>query len=461
MRSYELLIVGTGPAGVQAALRAAREGRKTAVVERRKLIGGVCLHTGTIPSKTLRQAAVDLSGYHTRGLYEGSSADRPRVSMDLLHGRILQVIATELRFQENLLKARGVEVIHGTGVLLDDHTVRVCGENGEEEDVRGDAILIAVGTSPLHPTNIPFDGHTILDSDQLLDLPELPRTMIIIGGGVIGSEYASILSLMDVDVTLVNRASHLLPFVDEDIVTELEDDMATRSVRIRGESEVEAIEQRGPGARVRLKSGETLEAEVLMFCAGRQSVAPTLGLEAAGLACDSRGLLPVDEDFRTAVPNIFAAGDVIGFPSLASTSREQGRVAACRALDVPCRAVEDVLPIGIYTVPEIAMVGPTEAAAVQEGLAVVSGIGRYEHTARGQIIGDTRGLLKMVVDRESRRLLGAHMIGTGATELIHLAMVAIGFDTPYTYFVRTVMNYPTLSRVYKLAAWDVLEQLGD
>jgi NAD(P) transhydrogenase len=461
MRNYELLIVGTGPAGVQAALRAARDGRKTAVIERRKMIGGVCVHTGTIPSKTLRQAVVDLSGYRTRGLYETAPAERPRIEMDLLRRRVYRVIEAEVGFQENLLNSRGVDVIQGNARFVDPHTVRVSGENGDE-DVRGERILVAVGTTPMHPGNVPFDGRSVLDSDQLLDMERLPRSMIIVGGGVIGSEYASILSLLDVDVTLVNRTPRLLPFVDEDLVAELEKEMTGRGVVIHGDAEVEAYEaaREGHGARVTLRGGEVLEADTVLFCAGRRSAADSIDPAAAGLTCDARGQLAVDEDFRTCVSHIHAAGDVIGFPSLASASREQGRVAACRALGIPCSPVTDLLPFGIYTVPEMAMVGPTEKEAARES-TVISGIGRYEETARGQIIGDTRGLLKIVVDVPSRRLLAAHLIGTGAAELVHLAQTAIACGVPYTYFVRTVMNYPTLSRVYKLAAWDVLEKLGD
>ena len=460
MRTFDLLIIGTGPAGTQAALRAAQEGRRTAIVERNSVVGGVCLHTGTIPSKTLRQAVLDLSDYQTRGLYQQHSTPRSRPDMAPLIGRVRQVIATETTFQEELLLSRGITVIRGTARFLDPHLVAVTKDDGEET-IRGETVLISVGTIPRRPPDIPFDGCRILDTDELLELESLPSSLIIIGGGVIGTEYASILSLLDVKVTLVNRSSRLLPFVDPDLVGELHDELTARDVIIHSGAEVAGVESDGERAVVRLEDGTVLTADVLLYCAGRQSAAPMLQLEEAGLTANASGTLAVDGDFRTAVPHIFAAGDVIGFPSLASASREQGRVAACRALGVPCRPVEEILPFGIYSVPEIAMVGPTEEAARGEGFDVVTGVGRFADTARGQIIGDVRGILKLVVERESRLLMGAHIIGTGATELIHQAQMAIQFKVPYTYFVRTVMNYPTLSRVYKLAAWDLLEKLGD
>lgn len=460
--TFDLLVVGTGPAGVQAALRARRAGRTAAVVEKMSLVGGTCIHTGTIPSKTLRQAVMDISGYRHRGLYSAgaSATERPHVPMAKLRERCDQVVTSEVRWQESMLRARGVEVIRGRARFVDPHTLRVQGPE-ETVEVRGDAILLAVGSVPVHPENVPFDGRRVLDSDQILALDSLPGSLAVVGGGVIGSEYASIFSVLDVDVTLLNRGARLLPFVDGTLVEELERELARRDVRILLGAEVETIEPRESGARVRLGDGRTIETDAVLYCAGRRGAAPELDLEAAGLTADRQGRLEVDEDFRTTVPHVFAAGDVIGFPSLASTSREQGRVAACRALGVPCRPVETLLPFGIYTIPELAMVGPTEEAARAAGIDVATGLGRYEDTARGQIIGDLRGLAKLVVDRETRRVIGAHHTGTGAAELVHLAQMAIAFEAPYNHFVRMVMNYPTLSRALKLAAWDLLEKLGD
>jgi NAD(P) transhydrogenase len=460
VRSYDLLVVGTGPAGVQAALRARRAGRQAAVVERRAMVGGACIHTGTIPSKTLRQAVMDLSGFRHWGLYRSGPVRRPRVSMEELRERTHRVIAAEVAFQEQLLESRGIDLVRGQARFVDAHTLEVEGPDGTER-VRGERILLAVGSAPIHPDSVPFDGRRVLDSDQILDLDELPRSVTVVGGGVIGSEYASIFSLLDVQVTLVNRGARLLPFLDESVVAELVREMEDRDVRICLDASVERIVADGSGVRTTLSGGDHVESEALLFCAGRRGAAPDLGLDQAGLEADDRGCIEVDDDFRTGVDHIFAAGDVIGFPSLASASREQGRVAACRALGEACRPVETLLPFGIYTVPEIAMVGLTEREARDEGRGVVTGTGRYEETARGQIIGDTRGLLKLVVDLETRRLIGAHLLGTGAAELVHMAQMAIAFEATYQHFVRIVMNYPTLARVYKVAAWDVLEQLGD
>jgi len=460
MDSYDLLIVGTGPAGVQAALRARRSGRKTAVIERMVLVGGTCIHRGTIPSKTLRQAVIDLSGFREWGIYEAGPAPRPRLPMGDLRKRCDRVIAAEVAWQERLFESRGVDVIRGNATFLDPHSFRVEREDGVRE-VRGEAILISVGSSPVHPGDIPFDGTAIMDSDQILGLGELPRSLTVVGGGVIGSEYAAIFSLLDVEVTLVNRTEHLLPFVDHSLVALLERELTDRQMTLELGVSVAKIERTEAGARTTLDDGRTIETEALLYCAGRQGAAAGLGLEAAGLTTNARGCLVVDEDFRTEVPHIFAAGDVIGFPALASTSREQGRVAACRAFDEPCRPVSTLLPFGIYTVPEISMVGPTEREALEQGLDIVVGIGHYGDTARGQIIGDHTGILKLIVSRPDRKLIAGHMIGTGAAELVHLAQMAIATDLEYTWFIRQVMNYPTLARVYKLAAWDILEKLGD
>lgn len=458
MDSYDLLIVGTGPAGVQAALRARRAGRKTAVIEKMDLVGGTCIHRGTIPSKTLRQAVIDLSGFREWGIYDDGPERRPRIPMSDLRARCDRVIGAEALWQQRLMKTRGIDVVAGSATFLDPHTFRVEGRDGTRE-VRGDTILISVGSSPVHPEAIPFDGRTIMDSDQIFERDELPRSLTVVGGGVIGSEYAAIFSLLDVEVTLVNRTPDLLGFVDKDIVRELERSLLDREMGLELGVEITRIEKTDAGAKTTLADGRTIETEALLFCAGRQGAAAGLGLDAAGLAANARGCLEVDEDFRTSVPHIFAAGDVIGFPALASTSREQGRVAACRAFDEPCRPVETLLPFGIYTVPEIATVGPTEAEAREQGLDIVVGIGCYGDTARGQIIGDESGVLKLIVDRATRRPIAGHMIGTGAAELVHLAQMAIAAKLEYTWFIRQVMNYPTLSRVYKLAAWDILEKL--
>lgn len=457
MESFDLLIVGTGPAGVQAALRARQAGKNVAVVERMSLIGGTCIHQGTIPSKTLRQAVIDLSGFREWGIYGEGARHRPRIPMHELRDRCDRVIASEVEWQERLLRSRGITIIRGSACFVDPNTLTIDGER----KVRGDSIILAVGSRPTHPEGIPFDGRCILDSDEILRIDELPRSLTVVGGGVIGSEYAAIFSLLDIDVTLVNRTNHLLGFVDETIIEELERELVERGIRLELGVTVERIERTENGTRTVLDDGRTIETEALLFCAGRNGAAPDLCLDQIGLSVNRRGCLEVDENFRTAVPSVYAAGDVIGFPALASTSREQGRVAACHAIGESCRPVETLLPYGVYTVPEIAMVGPTEGEAKERGIDIAVGIGRYEDTARGQIIGDRTGVLKLLVDRPTRKLIAGHMIGTGAAELIHMAQMAIATDLEYTWFLRQVMNYPTLARVYKLAAWDLWEKLGD
>jgi NAD(P) transhydrogenase len=460
MLKVDLLVLGSGPAGTRAALRARRAGRRVAVVERRGLVGGRCVHTGTIPSKTLRQAIMDLTGYQYQGLYGDVFPPRPDVPMAELRARCEKVIAAETAIHYRMLESRGVEALTGEARFLDSHRVRVeCAEGST--DVHGERILIAAGSEPFRPEGIPFDGRRILDSDQILTIPRLPETLAVVGGGVIGSEYAAFFSLLSTDITLIHRGSHLMPFVDDDIIAKLEEILAVRGVHLRTGTTIERYELLDEGVRLTLGDDTTAEFGAVLYCAGRRGSTAGLDLAKAGLAADAHGCLAVDSDFRTAVPHIHAAGDVIGYPSLASVSQEQGRVAACRALDVPCRPVEALLPFGVWTVPEISMVGPTEAMARAQGLDVVAGRGRYEDTARGQILGDRSGLLKLLVDRGTRRLVAAHMIGMDATELIHLAQLAITFEASYTVFIRQVMNYPTLSRVYKAAAWNVLEQLGD
>ncbi len=460
MRTYDLLVVGSGPAGTYAAIRARRAGRTAAVIERRGLVGGRCVHTGTIPSKTLRQAVMDVAGFRQWSPEGASPRSRPRVAMATLRERCEQVIAAEVAFEHRLFGARGIDMVIGEARFLDPHTLRVEGPEGTV-DVRGDRVLLAVGSEPHHPPEIPFDGRRILDSDQIIGLPELPRSLVVVGGGVIGCEYASIFSLLDMEVTLIHRSANLMSFVDDTLIEALETNLDERRVRLRKGVTVSKYTTAERGVRLDLSDGTALEAEAVLYCAGRIGSAPGLDLERAGLRADAKGCLPVDAEFRTAVPHIHAAGDVVGYPSLASVSREQGRVAACRALGVNCRPLEPLLPYGVWTVPEIAMVGVTEKEAKQKGLDFAVGLGRYEDTARGQIIGDRSGILKLVVDRGSRKILGAHLLGTGAAELVHLAQMAITYEATYLFFVRMVMNYPTLSRVYKVAAWDLLEKLGD
>lgn len=459
MAVYDLAIIGSGPAGVQAALRAAGTGRRVAVVEKHTCVGGVCIHTGTIPSKTLRQAVMDLTGYTFRGLYHLNLERRPPITMKCLWERCQEVIAAEVASQERLLGNRGVEVVPGVARFLDPNTLLVHGP-GPPRRLEARRILIAVGTVPEHLEWVPFDGRRVLDSDQVLSIPALPRSLAIVGGGVIGSEYASIYSLLDMQLTLVNRGSRLVSFIDEEITAELERELRGRGVALLMEKGVERIDLDGPLVRTRLDDGTVLETEALLFCAGRRGAVEGLDLAAAGLEADQRGRIPVDDRFRTRVPHIYAAGDVIGFPSLASASREQGRVAAAYALGETPRPIESLLPFGVYTIPEIAVVGPSEQQARERGMQILVGTARFGDTARGQIIGDTTGLLKLIMDAETRKILATHIIGSLASELVHLGQMAITFGATCEFFHQAVMNYPTLARAYKLASYQLMEKSG-
>jgi NAD(P) transhydrogenase len=462
MRDFDLLIIGSGPAGIQAAYRAAQENKRVAVVEKNSCLGGVCIHTGTIPSKTLRQAVLDVSGFHQYRVYgEGSLQPKP-ISMKQLMVRCHEVIAKEVGFQEALMRSRGVKVIDGAASFHDPHTIRVLRNNGDETLHTADKFIIAVGSEPGHDADIPFEDHRILDSDQVLDLEETPESLIVIGAGVIGSEYASIFSLLETKVTLIDQARHVLSFVDRALFQELEDAMTQRGVNIVCGQAVTDIRVPVTGdVEVTLADDSVYKADALLYCRGRVGAVQHLNLDAAGIEADNRGRIWVDENYRTKVPHIYATGDVIGFPSLASASREQGRIAAGNALEFKVRPMASEIPFGVYTIPEIAMIGPTEEQARRAGTDIVVGEARYGQTARGQIIGDVSGLLKLVARRDDGKLLSVHIIGTNASELIHIGQMAIFYGASYEYFIKSVMNYPTLSRAYKVAAYDLLDHMTE
>lgn len=459
MAHYDLLVIGTGPAGQKAAIQAAKLGKKVGIVERKQVVGGVCTNTGTIPSKSLREAVLYLSGFHQRNLYGASYRVKQDITMDDLSFRSNHVIKREIEIIQNQMTRNNVEMFFGTASFVDPHRLRIEGSDDHHEHT-ADFIVIACGTLPARPTHIPFDDQSIIDTDGILILKQLPKSLTIIGGGVIGTEYASILAMMGIHVTLIERRPRLLEFVDTEIIEALQYQMRSIGVTLRFNEEVVSVEPRAEQqVVVRLKSGKEIGATTVLYSVGRIGASPALNLEAVGLSADDRGRLKVNEHFQTAVPHIYAAGDIIGFPALASTSMQQGRHAACHAFGIPCTTQSELMPYGIYSIPEISMVGRNEDDLTKNGIPYAVGIARYREIARGQIIGDDIGMLKLLFHNKTRELLGVHAIGDGATELIHIGQTVMAYHGQIDYFMDTVFNYPTLAECYRVAALDGINQL--
>jgi NAD(P) transhydrogenase len=462
---YDLLVIGSGPAGQRAAIQAAKLDKRVAIVERRAVIGGVCTNTGTIPSKTLREAVLHLSGFRERGFYGDSYTVKQNITLQDLLFRTDQVIRHEIDVTRAQLQRNRVEVLEATASFTDAHTVRLAFVDGRGyRDVKAEFVVIAVGTSATQDANIPFDGRRIFVSDDILKLDQLPRTLTVVGAGVVGCEYASIFATLGVRVTLVDQRTRLLPFVDAEIADALSYHMRENRVTLRlGEtvSHIEPIhDEHGDRVRIILTSGKQIITDKALHSIGRTGATDTLNLPAAGLEADKRGRLAVSSDYQTKVPHIYGVGDVIGFPSLASTSMEQGRLASCHAFGVEANSVPELFPYGIYTIPEISMVGRTEQELTEQGVPYEVGKANYKEIARGQIIGDQTGLLKLLFHQEQRNLLGVHIIGEGASELIHIGQAVLAFGGRIDYFVQTVFNYPTLAECYKTAAFDGINRLG-
>ncbi len=462
---YDLVVIGTGPAGQRAAIQAAKLGKRVAVAERRTVVGGVCINTGTIPSKTLREAALYLSGYQQRGFYGASYSVKERITVADLLFRANHVIQNEIDVIRHQLRRNQVELFSAEASFVDPHTLRLkdC-ESEEKRDVTSQFVVIGCGTTATRPDHIPFDQTNILASDDIMHLDSVPRTLTVVGGGVIGLEYACIFSALGVRVTVVDQRPNLLPFVDEEIVDALVYQMRQDRVTLRLNETVRHITAvNGEGkerVRIDLESGKEIWTEKALYSVGRTGATETLNLPAAGLTADDRGRLKVNEHYQTEVPNIYAAGDVIGFPSLAATSMEQGRLATCHTFGIPANSVPELFPYGIYTIPEISTVGRTEAELTEAGIPYEVGKAHYREIARGQIIGDETGLLKLIFHLETRKLLAVHIIGAGASELIHIGQAVLAFGGTVDYFVQTVFNYPTLAECYKTAAFDGINRLG-
>ncbi|HEY7117613.1 MAG TPA: Si-specific NAD(P)(+) transhydrogenase [Tepidisphaeraceae bacterium] len=463
---YDLLVIGSGPAGQRAAIQAAKLGKRVAVVERKAALGGVCINTGTIPSKTLREAVMHLTGYRERAIYGASYAVKQDITIQDLMFRTEHVIRHEIDVIRHQLTRNHIELHGAEASFVDPHTLRLSYSTGGlgEREVTAANVVIAVGTTATRDANIPFDGQRIFVSDDILTLQRLPRTLVVVGAGVIGLEYASIFAALGVRITVIDKRPRLLPFVDAEITDTLAHHLREQRVTLRLGEAVSGMETTedaaGNRVRISLASGKQIVAEAALYSIGRSGATERLNLAAAGVEPADRGRLKVNDHFQTNVPHIYAVGDVIGFPSLASTSMEQGRLAACHAFGVACRSVPELFPYGIFTIPEISMVGPTEEELTEEGVPYEVGKARYREIARGQIIGDSTGLLKLIFHRDLRELLAVHIIGEDASELVHIGQAVLTFGGTLDYFIDTVFNYPTLAECYKTAAFDGVNRLG-
>jgi len=460
MYDFDLLCIGSGPAGQRAAVQAAKLGKRVAVVEKRRIVGGVCVDGGTIPSKTFREAVLATAAPGERASQDWDLGSRP--TAESLLARVTDVMRRESVVVENQLRRNGVTLLRGHASFTDAHTLVVASEKGTRT-VSAACILIAVGSRPAPPPGVPADGEVILTSDSVAELKALPRSMTVVGAGVIGIEYASIFAALDIAVTVVEKRERPLEFLDQEIMDELLHQMRNQNVTFRLGEAVSRLEVAGGGERravILLESGKRLVSDMVLFSVGRLADTERLNLGAAGLAPDERGRIPVDKQFRTQVSHIYAAGDVVGYPSLAATSSEQGRLAACNAFGVEAGPMPGHFPIGIYSIPEISMVGETEHDLTAARVPYETGVARYREIARGQILGDDSGLFKMLFQREDRRLLGVHIIGTAATELVHIGQAVLALGGGLDYFLHTVFNYPTLAECYKVAALNAANKLS-
>ena len=458
---YDLIVIGSGPSGQRAAVAAAKMKKRVAVVEARSVVGGVCINTGTIPSKTMREAVLHLSGYNYRSVYGINYRVKEKITMADLAFRVQAVIKTEVDVTEAQLSRNGIDVVHGIAHFINPSQIRVEGPQNETT-LEADRIIIAVGTKPATSARVPINGRTIVNSDQILDLPALPRTLIVVGGGVIGVEYACMFAVLGVRVTVIEKRDRLLEFADREIIEALSYHLRDARVTLRLGEEVESVEEL-PDATVvaNLESKKRISGDALLYAIGRQGAVDDLNLAAAGLEADSRGRIPVDEHYQTKVEHIYAVGDVVGFPSLASVSMEQGRLAAAHAFNDHCATTNSSFyPYGIYTIPEISFIGKTEEQLTSDDVPYEVGMAYYRETARGQIRGDTTGRLKLIFHRDTRAVLGVHIIGEEASELIHIGQAVMVLGGTVDYFIDNVFNYPTLAECYKVAAFNGLGRLS-
>lgn len=461
MQKFDLIAIGSGSAGEKGAVQAAYFGKRVALIELELNLGGACVNTGTIPSKILRESALYFSGVEQHGLYGIDYSLKEGLTVEnFMHRKDLIVEAQRQKIVQNLV-AHGVELMRGVASFEDANTISVWRPGHATTTARAKVILIATGSTPHRAPEIPFDDEAIFDSDSILGMTAIPRSMAIVGGGVIGCEYASIFTALGVEVSLVDGRDHLLPFLDNEISRCLRERLAQLGVNFYLGERTTEIERTPNGVRIQLQSGNTLAVETALFAAGRRGAVERLDLEKTGVALNKRGYIEVNEHYQTGISNIYAAGDVIGFPALASTSMEQARVAVCHAFRFEYKKrLASMLPIGVYTIPEISAVGETEESCKGKQIDYEVGRAHYANNARGQIIGDSSGMLKLIFRKSDRRLLGVQIIGESATELIHLGMMALESEMSLDVFIEFVFNYPTLSEMYKYAAYDGLGNLA-
>lgn len=457
---YDLVVIGSGPGGQKAAIAAAKLGKRVAMVEKGNMLGGVCVNTGTIPSKTLREAVLYLTGMNQRELYGASYRVKENITPADLLARTQHVITKEIEVVRSQLLRNRVELLVGVGSFVDEHTILVeDASRGDKMTITAKFVVIATGTLPARPSGVSFDSHRVLDSDGILDLTSIPTTMVVVGAGVIGIEYASMFAALGTKVTVVEKRTSMLDFCDPEVIESLRFHLRDLAVTFRFGEEVTAVDVGANGTLTTLRSGKQIPAETVMYSAGRQGLTAPLALENAGLEADERGRIYVDDNFRTKVEHIYAVGDVIGFPALAATSMDQGRLAAYHAFDEPGAKLMDLQPIGIYSIPEVSYVGATEVDLTKESVPYEVGVSRYRELARGQIGGDTYGMLKILVSTDDLKLLGVHIFGSGATDLVHIGQAVMGCGGTVEYLVDAVFNYPTLSEAYKVAALDVMNKI--
>jgi len=460
IREYDLVVIGSGPGGQKAAIAAAKLGKSVAVIEHRHMLGGVCTNTGTIPSKTLREAVLYLTGITQRELYGASYRVKENITPADLFARTRHVIDREQDVVRSQLIRNRIELYTGHARFVDEHTVLVEDPTlGDQVNISGRYIIIATGTTPARPAGVEFDEERVLDSDGILDLKFIPASMVVVGAGVIGIEYASMFAALGTKVTVVEKRDSMLDFCDPEIVEALQFHLRDLAVTFRFGEEVTAVDVGAAGTVTTLASGKQIPAETVMYSAGRSGQTEHLDLENAGLEADNRGRIFVDDQFQTKVDHIYAVGDVIGFPALAATSMDQGRLAAYHAFGEPCKGLTELQPIGIYSIPEVSYVGATEVELTKGSIPYEVGVSRYRELARGQIAGDSYGMLKLLVSTDDLKLLGVHIFGTSATELVHIGQAVMGCGGTIEYLVDAVINYPTFSEAYKVAALDVMNKL--
>jgi NAD(P) transhydrogenase len=460
MQPYDLVVIGSGPGGQRAAIQAAKVGKRVAVVEKLSTVGGVCINTGTIPSKTMREAVLHLSGFYDQVFYGANYHVKENITMSDLSFRVTRVIEGEAAVLQDQLKRNGVDLYHGIGAFTDSRHVRVENNTGYSE-LEAEYVVLAVGTKPATNSKVPINGRNIVNSDQILNMPTIPKTLIVVGGGVIGVEYACMFSTLGVRVIIIEKRPRLLEFADAEMVEALSYHMRDRRATMRLSEEVDSVEELPDGkVAANLVSKKRIVADALLYAVGRQGNIDKLNLTAAGVESDDRGRVKVDQEYRTSQKNVFAVGDVIGFPSLASVSMEQGRLAAAKAFGLHLESDPAGYPYGIYTIPQISFIGKTEEQLTEEDVPYEVGVAYYREIARGQITGHTDGRLKLLFHRESLDLLGVHIFGENAAELLHIGQAVLLLKGKITYFINTVFNYPTLAECYKAAAFNGLNRLG-